>query len=176
VSRRKLEAAFRDIWPAASRALRLRFLIDHPPATTPQLPDAGSLAITELPERDVLGLSEVESFEGRQFRWTGPVAVLRLSLSDVAHELTLETCGLRREPVPLRLRAYYRGRRVPDDAISHDEGAIRLRLPAGTGAPCLVLTCEPIRPWAAGVADARELGLPLFSVSWGATRAQRLAA
>lgn len=121
--------------------------------------------VPDLPETWLTGFHLVEELDGEQFRWSGPVACLKLPLDPEYRVLRLRTRGLRPRP---GLRAFLNGRRLAIHDCQSESGEIRLILGRRHFKPgpfqYLVLICEPLRPWLQGVPDQRELGLPLFSV------------
>jgi hypothetical protein len=171
----RLERAYRQMWTSATRWRQLRAMPAAPRALPPaRWPASGSWRVDEWPEEHVLGLHAREELHGEPFRWTARTAVLRLPPGPGPREIVLETRGLRRDP-GLGLRAYFQGRRLPGSAVRVEPEAVRLTVPESRPYEpgYLVLLCRPLRPWTRGVADARELGLPLFAVHVRRVQASR---
>lgn len=109
----------------------------------------------------------VERHDGRAFRWTEPVAMLRLR-TDGPVTLRIETGGIRGEPLGYLQGAYVGRRRVPDDSITQDGDALEIRLDdrfTGGGETVLVLICRPLIPSRDASSDRRRLGMPVLELS-----------
>jgi hypothetical protein len=123
-------------------------------------------ALADLPETWLTGFHLVEELDGERFRWSGPIASIKLRLDADDRVLRLRTRGLRHRP---GLQAFLNGRRLAIHDCQAEHGEIRLILGRRHVKPgpfqYLVLICEPLRPWLHGVPDQRELGIPLFSVA-----------
>lgn len=132
----------------------------------------GVYGLADLPAAWTTGFHLVEEYDGERFRWSGPVAGLKLPLDAADRILRLRTRGLRHRP---GLQAFLNGRRLAIHDCQAEHGEIRLMLGRRhvTAGPFqyLVLVCEPLRPWLQGVPDRRELGLPLFSIAREGARA-----
>jgi hypothetical protein len=121
--------------------------------------------VADLPDGWMTGFHLVEQYGGERFRWSGPIASLKLPLDGQDRILRLRTRGLRQRP---RVQAYLNGRRLALHDCQAEHGEIRLMPGPRHVVPGrfqhLVLLCEPLRPWLHGVPDRRELGLPLFEI------------
>src|SRR6185295_7413856 len=107
-----------------------------------------------------------EFWQGKQFRWTGRAALVRLDLARTTQDIHIDTSNLRQDPTPLNLRIYVNNQ--PIKGVTLEEGLIRFRVDLDqlhpTDRQILVLTCRPLKPWKRGIADRRELGLPIFGL------------
>jgi hypothetical protein len=164
ISRSRLEAAYRDIWPALSRYLRLSDMLRYP-CVNADFPTEGYCAITAWPEDHRLGFYEPERVNGQTFCWTGPLAVLRLPPCD--RDRTVEL-GLLSAVAPAQrqdIRIWFDGQRLPPETLRYQSSGLSLSIPPASRASCLILGCLPLHPWRHGTADFRSLGLPIVSVS-----------
>jgi hypothetical protein len=147
---------------------RLEWLRRHAGATPPRA-GVGRWPIEALGPDTAVGLHALEERDGRRFRWTEPVALLRLATPDGEHELRIETGGLRGGVADAVLAVVVGGRALPRALVSGDgDGALVVRLPprwAAAAREGIVLVCSPLVPARAGAADPRRLGLPVLSVA-----------
>ena len=132
---------------------------------------ASAYGLADLPAAWTTGFHLIEEYAGERFRWSGPVASVKLPLDANARVLRLRTHGLRPRP---RLQAFLNGRRLAIHDCQAEHGEIRLLLGRRHFTPrpfqYLVIVCDPLRPWLQGVPDRRELGIPLFSIAWDKAR------
>jgi hypothetical protein len=153
---------------AAVRRARLGWVRDHvamPPAPAPA---RGRRSVEELDDDALVGAHALEQDGGRTYRWTEPVALLRLAAPPGRHELVLDTGGLRGRPLDYATGAYAGGRRVSRDRLRGDATRLVVPLPphrpgSGPGAGITILT-RPLDPRTIGAEDPRRLGMPVFSV------------
>ncbi len=117
----------------------------------------------------LIGSQALEEDEGRQFRWTEPVALLRLNPPESGALLRIETGGIRGEDRDYLLGVHIGGTAVPDELILVHPEAIEVKLPAGIAAGArergAVILSEPLLPSRYGSTDRRRLGIPVISVS-----------
>jgi hypothetical protein len=110
-----------------------------------------------------------EEFEGRRFRWTEPVAMIRMAPRQTACELRLETGGIRGDPLAFVIAVVIAGRALPRKyRASDDKGTLTIHLPAPFAAAAkdgVVLVCNPLSPARQGIPDPRTLGLPVTSIA-----------
>ncbi len=170
LSEERTYRAFRDIVDSMIRYTRVKFIAEHlhSPAGVP--PNAPVLCPADLSDDWLVGFHAVERCGDDAFRWSGPVAIVRLGLPRGTYEVSLETRDLRQAPVPLCLGVFFNRHRVPPASLRWHDGSLTFRLdPAMFAAGAEqhhVLTCNPVRPWTSGVPDWRELGLPIFSIDF----------
>jgi hypothetical protein len=154
---------FRWMWAAGARLARKEYLATEAPEPA-RTPAPVSLAIDEIPERDLWGFHLPERWQGRALRWTGRCAVLRLPRPH-SGELSLMTYGIG-WPAKDRLRSVHiNGARLPPEAVSVEWDRVRVRLGpvANPGPLLLALICDPVGPDVCGP-EPRELGIPLLRV------------
>ena len=121
-----------------------------------------------MPERLdglLIGTHGIEQGPTQSFRWTEPVALLRLTPPGDGGMLRIETGGLRGDPLGYLHSAYAGPLPLPQELIASERGAMEVRLPqpyaraaAGSG---LVLICRPLVPSRNGSSDRRRLGMPV---------------
>jgi hypothetical protein len=120
--------------------------------------------VDELDDEALVGAHAFEREAERTYRWTEPVALLRLASPPGRHELVLDTGGLRGRPLDYVTGAYAAGRRVSHDRLRGDATRLVVPLPPhGPGTGVTILS-RPLDPRTLGAEDPRRLGMPLFSV------------
>ena len=132
-----------------------------PPATD------GAVTADRL-DGSLVGAHGLEHASGRTFRWTEPVALLRLAPPAQGGVLRVDTGGLRGSPLDYLHRIYAGARRLARDRITGDAQTLVAHLPAGFARAArdagIVLVCDPLVPNRAGSSDRRRLGMPVVAV------------
>ncbi len=133
--------------------------------------DAGDweeASITELGPGRLSGVHGLEEHAGRPFRWTEPVALLRLAARNAERTLSVETGAIRGNPRASVMAVIADGRVVPPAAIAAAGGTLTVRLPAapsGVQAQSVIILMMPLVPARSGSPDGRRLGLPVLAVA-----------
>jgi hypothetical protein len=116
----------------------------------------------------LIGMHSLEGDPGERFRWTEPVAVLRISRSAGGALLRLKTGGRRGWPLDYLQGIYCAGRSVPREAITGSEETLEVRLSPQLASEAaekgLVFVCHPLIPSRAGSTDRRRLGMPVAEI------------
>jgi hypothetical protein len=165
------ETRFRHFLRSHQRAARLAQLqwLHGNPMPPAAVPAEGRRAIEALGPGDIVGVHGLEEFQGRRFRWTEPVAMIRMAPRQTACELRLETGGIRGDPLASLIAVVIGGRALPPKyCTSDDKGMLTVDLPAPFAAAAkdgVVLVCEPLAPAREGMPDPRTLGLPIMSIA-----------
>ena len=161
----RLLPAYHDLWTALTERAALRTLAEAASAVDQGCTPRDRFGVADVPEAWLSGFHLVEAVDGARFRWSGPVAGVKLPLAPGDRQLRLITRGLRHRP---RLRAFFNGHRLAIHDCQAEHGEIRLAISARHLRPgpfqYLVLLTQPLRPWLEGVPDRRELGIPLFEI------------
>ena len=167
----RLYRASFDAWDRVIRYSRMEFIAEHLAALPPAPPQVTELRLAEIGEEWLVGFHSIERWGDATFRWSGPVGLIRLGLPRGTYDVQIETRGVRAEPVPLHLRAFFNRRQLPSAALRWQDDRLTFRLDAAMFAEGpeqhLILICNPLRPWTVGVPDRRKLGLPIFSIAFG---------
>jgi hypothetical protein len=162
---------FRHFLRSHQRVVRLAQLqwLQRNPASSTAVLSNGRRAVEELGPGDIVGVHGLEEFDGRRFRWTEPVAMIRIAPRQTACELRLETGGIRGDPLASLIAVVIAGRALPRKYCTNDEqGTLTIVLPAPFAAAAkdgVVLVCEPLSPAREGMPDPRTLGLPIMSIA-----------
>jgi hypothetical protein len=131
---------------------------------------AYELRLGEVDNAWLIGFHLVERWGEDAFRWSGPVALVRLGLPAGTYEVRLETRGMRQPVSSLRLGVFFNRHQVPSSSLQWNDGLLSFRIDSSMFDPSpeqrLIVTCNPVRPWKVGVPDRRELGLPIFSIEF----------
>jgi len=135
----------------------------------PTPPDTGTGPIgAERLDGVLIGTHALESEGDRSFRWTEPVALMRLTPPAEGAMLRLDTGGLRGDPLDYLQGVYAGSLPLPPELVAGDGDALEVRLPgrfagaaAGSG---LVLICRPLVPSRNGSSDRRRLGMPVVEL------------
>jgi hypothetical protein len=121
----------------------------------------------------LVGGHGLEREQGRAFRWTEPVALLRLIPPANGAVLRIETGSLRGRPLDYLRGMYAAGLPLPAEMISGDEERLEARLSpefaraaADTG---IVVLSRPLVPSRTGSSDRRRLGMPVAGLELSAT-------
>jgi hypothetical protein len=165
---RRLTAACQDLYQRMVERTRLRFLAEHFRDWDGGLRAPGTWSMGEVPAEDLTGFQALERYQGRPFRWTDAVCAFACRAEAGSWVVTLETGGLRTDPDASSLVIAVNGRIVPAADVRTGADRVEFRFtspPTLAGAPqWVVLMSPPLQPWKHGVADQRDLGVPIFSV------------
>lgn len=156
--------AYRSVWKLTAELFRTRFLTCLA-LEKPELDAQAFHPAEDLEEWQVPGFHTLESHEGRWFRWSSQVSILRFAAHAGDMEAHLDTGGLPRARHPI---LFFNGQRVPHKQIQ--SGANCLRFPlrredfVTQGAQELTLVCKPLDTSALPYRESRKLGLPVFGL------------
>jgi hypothetical protein len=165
------EMRFRYFLRSHQRVVRLAQLqwLHRNPLPSPAVLSGGRRAVKELGPGDIVGVHGLEQVDGRRFRWTEPVAMIRIAPRQTACELRLETGGIRGDPLTSLIAVVVAGRALPRKYCTNDDKeTLTIHLPAPFAAAAkdgVVLVCEPLAPAHEGSPDPRVLGLPIISIA-----------
>jgi hypothetical protein len=170
--------AFETLWDLCIRRQTVRLALYDAFSDPHANLSPGLLTAAEVPLGAWSGVHGFEQVDGKPFRWTRPLTRLRWKLPlNRPFEILVDTGGLRSPPRPQLLGACWNGRRIANDAII--ERGDRLHFLVNSSASGndneLFLVCRPLVPSRHGSADARVLGLPIFTVAAAALEAGRQA-
>lgn len=116
----------------------------------------------------LVGSYGTEAVDGRGFRWTEPVTLLRVDTAGMEAVVRIDTAGLRGEDPISYLQGVFAGsEQLPPEAITGGGGVLEIRLPAGLADRAghgLVVICRPLVESRDGSADGRRLGMPVAQV------------
>jgi GT2 family glycosyltransferase len=130
-----------------------------------QMPERLHYRPGNLESGALIGFHGRETYEGLSFRWTSPVASMRVSLPPADYEVRVDTRHLVGAPPPAFMDAYLNGRLMPraPESTSGIQSFQASRAMFHDGAlQRLVLTSGRLRNVAP--AEQRSLGIPVFSV------------
>ncbi len=159
---------FRAYWDRTTELARVRFAVAHGEAQPPG-PAAGGRNLLEdgAGSGRLVNVYGWEVAAGARFRWSQPLAALRLDPGPGPLRVTLEVFPFRRRAFARRICLMYRGRVV--DAVQVDERDDRTRLlvalDPGGAAPSWLYWIAPALRAARANGDARRLGVPLASIT-----------
>jgi hypothetical protein len=155
---------FQEFWRLMSRLGRLEGLAENRPAQF-ETAATGHLDLVEPLSGRAIGLHRAESTDGGSaFRWTAPLAMLRVAVPGSSRaRATLELAPFERpaDSKPANPRVAVDNRVVP---IQVTESEIWFELDPGER--WIALGCNALRPGTHGSADPRSLGLPVRSLSF----------
>jgi len=126
--------------------------------------------MTSMYNDQMAGFHELETYSGRPFRWSQPLAEIAIAIPAAPHLFTIDTGGLRGNLKDLAVVLFVNEHRVPPDEIAIDQGLVTFKTPgswivAGRPTRIAILT-EPLqepRQWDGQ--RGRRLGLPFFDFS-----------
>ncbi|MDX6642940.1 MAG: hypothetical protein QOD76_902 [Solirubrobacteraceae bacterium] len=163
-------SGFEEAHRRVVRVTQLRWIRDHDGPPPPPMRATGRWPVAELPGAALVGIHGLEVHRERNFRWTEPVALLRLPPVAGEQALIVDTGGLRGPPLDYVDAVYAGTSRVPRDSLRDDGQRLIVRLPplraAAPYAGTTILS-RPLEPRQVGRADLRRLGMPVFSVELG---------
>jgi hypothetical protein len=127
---------------------------------------AGSIGAERL-EGVLIGSHGLEEHGGRRFRWSEPVALIRIAPTGDA-VLRLRTAGLRGHPLDYLQGVYVDGEELPAELVSGDSETLEVQLPERLAEAVtdsgIVLICRPLIPSREGSSDSRRLGVPVMEI------------
>lgn len=145
--------AFAEWWTATARRARIDFLTALP---VPREPLAAA-HVADMPDPYLVGFHAVERYAGRRFRWSEPLAHVKLVLLRGAGAVEVDTLPLR---PGASVAAFVNGRAA---TVEPRPDGLRVIVPDAllrTGWQYLTLACEPLR----APNDPRALGLAVCGV------------
>jgi len=166
--------AVKDYWSSVVRWARHAYLSQH----ITKLPTLGHenlqssrLQIGEMSEPHLIGFHTRETIEEKSFRWTGPVAAVRLNLTPADRMVAIDTGSLRGPACDFAFGLFWNGYGVPRSSIKIEAGRITFPLRGRWFRPDrdqqLTIVSAPVRAGRQSeLRDDRSLGMPILSVSF----------
>lgn len=161
--------AFQHAFNSTVRLNRLRSIrAQVPPPAMPTGP--GIWQAADLDGVVMVGSHGLEEHEGRAFRWTEPVAILRLAPGPTTDRLSIDTAGLRGDPSCYVAAVYAGQHRIANGDLWSDDRHLEVRFGRRESEQAaqhgVILMSRPLRPNRHGSPDRRRLGMPVASVEW----------
>jgi hypothetical protein len=168
---RRQVQAYADVWERLTHYCRVRYVVEH-------AGDDGPVAgverhrydMAEVSQRTLVGFHTRETCGGKTFRWSGPLALLRLHVSPGNYQVTLDTGSLRGAGCSFPYGLFWNGRRIARKSIRVEAGRIVFPIERTTFVPGpeqrLSIVCAPLQSLLRRSADHRRLGLPVCSVEF----------
>jgi hypothetical protein len=167
---RKLYRAYCDSHDRMVRYSRIEFIAEYLAYSIPAPPEALHYQLSEMEEKWLVAFHPVERWGEDAFRWSGPVSLVRLRVPVGAYDVQIQTRSVRQAPGSLCLGVFFNRHRVAAPSLQWNDGLLSFRIDSSMFDPSpeqrLIFTCNPVRPWKVGVPDRRELGLPIFSITF----------
>jgi Glycosyltransferase like family 2 len=156
---------YRRLWDAAGEVARQWARARQRPAAPTDETHGLEYRPGAMRSGALLGFHGVETWSGQPFRWSGPLAVVPVSVPAADYDLRLETNGLRGGDGRGRVDVYLDGRRAaPADPPA--AGCLAFRLDRAMFRPgtshALTLVASRLR--VRDPAERRALGLPVFRI------------
>jgi hypothetical protein len=133
----------------------------------PSAPHIRGIIGAEALDGVLVGAHGLEQDGSRPFRWTEPVALLRVAQAEDS-VLRIRTGGLRQAPLDYLQGIYVASDSLPAEMIAGDEETLEIRLPARFARAAadsgIVLVCHPLIPSREGSSDRRRLGMPVVEL------------
>jgi hypothetical protein len=162
---------FKRLWDATGGLARRRALARRPRSASAPTPGETRLAYApaEMSVRALAGFHARESWDGRSFRWSAPLAWLRVDVPPGEYEVVIDTGGLRRftEGTPLLL--YLNGHRATTPPGPHPSGStrftVRREMFREPSSQEIILACSRLSTEGP---ERRRLGVPIFGLGFQA--------
>lgn len=152
--------AFESMWQAIRDATRLRYFEERPEPEGYELPETFHFSEADPPQ--LLGFHQRESYDGRTFRWTEPLASVRLRLRPEAHQVTIDTNQIRGADCDFPFGIVFNEKSI--SKFERKNGKLSFRLEKGwfvEGEQLLILFSQPLRR---SKEESRKLGFPVFDL------------
>jgi hypothetical protein len=134
---------------------------------TPVRGDGARRPVEEL-DGALTGVHALEHDGERWWRWTEPVAHLRLAAPASGGVLAIDTGGRRGAPLDCVSGVYVGARRIRNRRLRQDGGRLLVPLDAGEWARAaregVSILARPLDPGRTGSEDPRRLGLPVYGI------------
>ncbi len=121
-----------------------------------------------LSDDELIGFHTQETMEGKAYRWSKPVATLRLDLAPSHYEVRIDTRGFRGRPEEYLLACVWNDYLVPTDDMQFNNDVVTFSVSAehfvADSWQQLTLVIRPLLPSRSSIADRRRLGIPIFSI------------
>ena len=149
------------------RLAQLDWIRAHPKEPAPARGDGARRPVEEL-DGVLTGVHALEHDGERWWRWTEPVAHLRLAATAPGGVLAIDTGGRRGAPLDCVSGVYVGARRIRNRRLRQD--GVRLLVPlnarewARAAREGLTILSRPLEPWRSGSEDPRRLGLPVYGI------------
>ena len=152
------------------RLAQLDWIRAHPEEPAPVRGDGAGRPVEEL-DGALTGVHALEHDGERWWRWTEPVAHLRLAAPASGGVLAIDTGGRRGAPLDCVSGVYVGARRIRNRRLREDGTRLLVPLNAGESARAaregLSILSRPLEPWRSGSEDPRRLGLPVYGIELG---------
>lgn len=115
------------------------------------------------------GIHGLEQFDGRAFRWTWPMFVLRVTSDATPLELHIDTNGVRGNPLDSVIAVVVGDAVLPRSALLAKAGVLIIALSgtlASAASDGIFVICKALMPKRTGSSDRRCLGLPIFTIAF----------
>jgi hypothetical protein len=136
-------------------------------ATAPAPGDGGRQRVEEL-DGALVGVHALERDGDRWWRWTEPVAHLRIEPPARGGVLAVDTGGRRGPPLRYVSGVYVGAHRIRNRRLREEGGRLLIPLApaewAHAASAGITILSRPLEPWRAGSEDARRLGMPVYAV------------
>ena len=164
--------AVKDYWGSVVRRARHAYLAEHGSAPPPiEASSASQLQIGELSEPALIGFNTREVWQGKAFRWSRPVAVVRTNMQPADQNVTIDTDSIRGAACDFAFGLFWNGYGISrkDMEISHGRITFPIRSQwFRTGREqLLTIVAASLRPTGRdGPRDERRLGMPILSIDF----------
>jgi hypothetical protein len=149
------------------RLTQLRWIAAHVGAPAAAHCNDGPCPVERL-DGALAGIHALEHDGERWWRWTEPVAHLRLAAPASGGVLAIDTGGRRGAPLDYVAGVYVGARRIRNRRLRADGARLLIPLEAeewaGAASAGLTILSRPLEPWREGSEDGRRLGMPVYAV------------
>ena len=152
--------AFEEMWRAVRAVTRMKYFAGNPDPAGYHLPMGIRFSEAEPPQ--ICGFHEREEIDGREFRWTEPVAFVRLRLEPGDYTCRIEAGEIRGDAQGIPLKIVFNQHVIQD--LKAENGVISFRMTSDSSADVAQLLVMVSEALEVGPEESRKLGLPVFDL------------
>ena len=166
---KKCYQAYLDYWDARTRIVHLQNALDENRSVA-LWPESFDYHLATIEEARHAGFGEAEKLEGRAFRWSEPVASIKIAAPPGDYEIELAVLDLRPWTLPQRLHVYLGTQRLECTTVDFGRGFARFRAPSSVWTrpdnqyDLVIVSSEYKAREFGAINDRRDLGIPLSAV------------
>jgi hypothetical protein len=176
IDREKAYVEFREWWyTRVVGYYRLRYLANSPAVDKCKFSHNGVYDL-DMDDSCAIGFHHKEQSHEGSFRWSRPVAAIRMNLEPGEYSLTVNILQHREDLCDAHVEAYF-DNELLNRKHSEDPNQLCWSITPTylnrSNVHFVVFVCTPFKPVMKGISDTRELGIPVTSVAIEAVEVQK---